>query len=88
MRSHHRIEWGGDVTPKTIAAAFSIGLCFYGMAFLLTYADRLEAPSLVRPAFAQHAAADRAVDNRRLVPDETADDACLSVDHWSCRRGC
>lgn len=83
----HRMD--GDGEPKSILLAFAIGSCFYGMAFLLTFADRIGAPSLVQPAFAQSGSPPMRADATRLhSPDESVEDARLKVDQWSYRLGC
>lgn len=47
MRSHHHIEWGDELPARTIVSAFAIGLSFYGVALLLTWAERFEAITVI-----------------------------------------
>lgn len=89
MRTHHAVDWYGDVHPKSILFAFAIVSCFYCIAFLLTLADRIDVPSLVQPAFATSAIPPVRVDATGVHrPEESMEDARLTVDQWSCRPGC
>lgn len=90
MRSHHHIEWGDELPARTIVSAFAIGLSFYGVALLLTWAERFEAITVIGGARAAQASIAPATDRPSwlLPPDQNAVDSRASVDHWSCRLGC